>query len=30
VGPNVIEASWEALTDSLFYGLLKAGVTPNP
>lgn len=30
VGPNVIEASWEALTDSLFYGLLKAEVTPNP
>ena len=30
VGPNVIEASWEALTDSLFYGLLKADVTPNP
>ncbi len=30
VGPNVIEASWEALADSLFYGLLKADVTPNP
>ena len=26
VGPNVIEASWEALADSLVYGLLKAGV----
>jgi 2-isopropylmalate synthase len=26
VGPNVIEASWEALTDSLVYGLIKAGV----
>ncbi|MFN3865970.1 MAG: citramalate synthase [Demequina sp.] len=26
VGPNVIEASWEALSDSLVYGLLKAGV----
>jgi 2-isopropylmalate synthase len=26
VGPNVIEASWEALVDSLVYGLLKAGV----
>jgi 2-isopropylmalate synthase len=30
VGPNIIEASWEALTDALFYGLIKAGVTPNP
>ena len=30
VGPNVIEASWEALTDALLYGLLKLGVTPNP
>ncbi|MCB2412507.1 citramalate synthase [Demequina sp. TTPB684] len=30
VGPNVIEASWEALTEALFYGLLKAGVAPNP
>jgi len=30
VGPNIIEASWEALTDALFYGLLKLGVTPNP
>ena len=26
VGPNVIEASWEALVDSFNYGLLKAGV----
>ncbi|WP_281285618.1 citramalate synthase [Cellulomonas aerilata] len=26
VGPNVIEASWEALVDSVVYGLLKAGV----
>ena len=26
VGPNVIEASWEALVDSIVYGLLKAGV----
>ncbi|GIG55173.1 citramalate synthase [Demequina activiva] len=26
VGPNVIEASWEALADSLVYGLLKAGI----
>ena len=30
VGPNVIEASWEALTEALFFGLLKAGVTPQP
>ncbi|WP_297081137.1 citramalate synthase [uncultured Demequina sp.] len=29
VGPNVIEASWEALSDSLVYGLLKAGVAPR-
>ena len=26
VGPNIIEASWEALVDSVVYGLLKAGV----
>ena len=30
VGPNIIEAAWEALTDAMFYGLLKAGVEPNP
>jgi 2-isopropylmalate synthase len=30
VGPNMIEASWEALTDALLYGLLKGGVTPAP
>src|SRR5690606_34638115 len=30
VGPNIIEASWEALTDALLYGLLKLDVTPNP
>ena len=30
VGPNIIEAAWEALIDALFYGLLKAGVEPNP
>ena len=29
VGPNIIEASWEALTDALFYGLLKAEVEPR-
>lgn len=28
VGPNVIEAAWEALTDGHVYGLLKAGVEP--
>ena len=26
VGPNVIEASWEALVDSVTYGLLNAGI----
>ncbi len=26
VGPNVIEASWEALTEALTYGLIHAGV----
>src|SRR5690606_5417084 len=25
VGPNVVEASWEALVDSIVYGLLRAG-----
>lgn len=30
VGPNIIEASWEALTDALQFGLLKLDVTPNP
>ena len=29
VGPNVIEASWEALVDSIVYGLLRAGVEPS-
>jgi 2-isopropylmalate synthase len=29
VGPNMIEASWEALSDALFYGLLKADVEPQ-
>ena len=28
VGPNVIEASWEALVDSIVYGLLRAGINP--
>jgi 2-isopropylmalate synthase len=29
VGPNIIEASWEALVDSLEYGLIHAGVRPR-
>jgi len=29
VGPNIIEASWEALTDAMFYGLIKMGVEPK-
>ncbi|WP_430868743.1 citramalate synthase [Demequina aurantiaca] len=29
VGPNIIEASWEALTDAMFYGLVKSGVEPK-
>src|SRR5665648_431607 len=28
VGPNIVEASWEALNDAIVYGLLRAGV-PN-
>lgn len=28
VGPNILEASWEALTDSAIYGLIHAGVDP--
>ncbi len=27
VGPNIVEASWEALVDSVVFGLLRAGVT---
>ena len=27
VGPNIVEASWEALVDSITFGLLRAGVT---
>lgn len=26
VGPNVVEASWEAIVDSIVFGLLRAGV----
>jgi 2-isopropylmalate synthase len=29
VGPNLIEASWEALSDALTFGLLRAGVEPR-
>lgn len=29
VGPNLIEAAWEALTDSHIYGLVHAGVAPR-
>ncbi len=29
VGPNLIEASWEALADSAVYGLIHAGIAPR-
>ncbi len=29
VGPNLVEASWEALLDGLTYGLFRAGVPPR-
>ena len=29
VGPNLVEASWEALLDGLTYGLLRAAVDPR-
>ena len=29
VGANLLEASWEALTDSAIYGLIHAGVDPR-
>lgn len=29
VGPNILEAAYEALVDSLVYGLLQAGVDPR-
>ncbi|TRW44643.1 citramalate synthase [Georgenia yuyongxinii] len=29
VGPNIIEASWEALTDAIVWGLLHAAVEPR-
>lgn len=30
VGPNIIEASWESLTEALLFGLIKASVAPQP
>lgn len=30
VGPNMIEAAWEAVTEAYVYGLLKSGVEPRP
>jgi 2-isopropylmalate synthase len=30
VGPNVVEAAWEAVTEAYVYGLLKSGVEPRP
>jgi len=29
VGPNLLEASWEALTDATIWGLRNAGVRPR-
>ncbi|WP_419705795.1 citramalate synthase [Promicromonospora sp. NFX87] len=29
VGPNVVEAAWEAVTEAYVYGLLKSGVEPR-
>ena len=29
VGPNLLEASWKALTDSAIWGLRHNGVTPR-
>ena len=29
VGPNIIEGSWEAIVDSINYGLLHAGIAPR-
>ena len=29
VGPNIIEASWEAVTDSAIWGLYHLGITPR-
>lgn len=29
VGPNILEASWEALVDAIVYGLMRHGVTPQ-
>ncbi|MEU4365197.1 citramalate synthase [Promicromonospora sp. NPDC023987] len=30
VGPNVVEAAWEAVSEAYVYGLLKSGVEPRP
>ena len=30
VGPNIVEASWEAIVDSIVFGLLRAGVEARP
>lgn len=30
VGPNLVEAAWEAVTEAYVYGLLKSGVEPRP
>ncbi|WP_369375389.1 citramalate synthase [Promicromonospora sp. Populi] len=30
VGPNVVEAAWEAVTEAYVYGLLRSGVEPRP
>jgi len=30
VGPNVVEAAWEAVTEAYVYGLMKSGVEPRP
>ena len=30
VGPNVVEAAWEAVTEAYVYGLLKSDVEPRP
>lgn len=29
VGPNILEASWEALVDGFVFGLVKHEVTPR-
>ncbi|WP_058234236.1 citramalate synthase [Devriesea agamarum] len=29
IGPNIVEASWEAVTDAYTYGFLKVGIAPR-